>query len=141
MKKVSLIFAMLLGFVAATFAQTAPATRWQTQEIDTQLKEGVNNVRMPDGSMIRCSVRGGEVFNLVVQLGRDRVIFEGNDEAPAGAPQAKCPNRLDIRHCYYSTKDKMLVCFCGPVFSPAPSQDPTATKEHILLARQIGMTT
>lgn len=139
MKTVSLIIALLLGFVAATFAQTAPATRWQTQEIETSMKEGVNNVRMPDGSMIRCSVRGGEVFNLVVQVGRERVIFEGNDEAPAGAPQAKCPNRLDIRHCYYSTKDKMLVCFCGPVFAPNPSQDPTAAKEHILLARQIGL--
>ncbi|MCY7358572.1 MAG: hypothetical protein LH609_14165 [Rudanella sp.] len=139
MKKVSLVFAMLLGFVAASFAQTAPATRWQTQETETRMIDGANTIRMADGSVIRCTVRGGEVFNLSVQSGRDRVIFEGNEEAPAGAPPAKCPNKFDIQHCYYSTKDKMLVCFCGPVLSDKPSSDPTATKEHILLARQVGV--
>ncbi len=139
MKKVSLIFALFLGFVAASFAQTAPATRWQTQETEASLSDGANTVRMADGSVVRCTIRGGEVFNLSVQSGRERVVFEGNNEAPATAPQPKCPNKFDIRHCYYSTKDKMLVCFCGPVFSAGPNQDPTATKEHILLARQVGV--
>ncbi len=139
MKKVSLIFALLLGYVATTFAQTAPATRWQTQETEASLKDGVNTVRMADGSIIRCTVRGGEIFNLSIQSGRERVIFEGNDEAPAGAPQAKCPNKFDIQHCRYSTEAKMLVCFCGPVLSDKPSSDPTVAKEHILLARQIGL--
>lgn len=142
MKKVSLFFALFLGFVAASFAQTEPVGRWQSQEIDTDLKEGVNVVRMADGSVVRCSIRGGEVFNLVVQSGRERVVFEGAENAPAGAPQGKCPNKWDIRHCYYSTKDKMLVCFCGPVLSPAPNGDSPNTdnaKEHILLARQIGV--
>lgn len=138
MKKVSLLFALLLGFAAISFAQTAP-TRWQTQELDTRLKEGANTVRLADGTTLRCTIRGGDVSNLVVQSGRDRIVFEGNEEAPAGAPQAKCPSRFEIRHCYYSTKDKMLVCFCGPVFSPAPNADPTASSEHILLARQIGV--
>lgn len=138
MKKVSLFFALLLGFAAASFAQTAPA-RWQTQETDTHLKEGLNTVRLADGAVLRCTIRGGDVFNLVVQSGRERIVFEGNEAAPAGAPQGKCPNKWETQHCYYSTKDKMLVCFCGPVFGPAPSQDPTATKEHILLARQVGV--
>ena len=139
MKKVTLIIALFFGFAAASFAQTAPSTRWQTQETEAQLKDGVNTVRMADGSVVRFNVRSAEVFNVVVQAGRERVVFEGNDEAPAGAPQPKCPNKFDIRHCYYSTKDKMLVCFCGPVLSDKPSSDPTATKEHILLARQIGV--
>ncbi len=139
MKKLSLVFALCLGFTAASFAQTASVSRWQTQETNTQLKEGANTIRMADGSLIRCTIRGGEVFNLTVQAGRERVVFDGNDDAPAGAPQPKCPNQLDIRHCHYSTKDKMLVCFCGPLLSSTPTADPTATSEHILLARQIGV--
>ena len=138
MKKVSLIFALFLGFAAASFAQTAPA-RWQTQETDAQVQEGVNTVRMADGSVVRFTVRGAEILSLVVQSGRERVVFEDNEEAPAGAPQAKCRNRFDIQHCYYSTKDHMLVCFCGPVFGNTPNPDPTATREHILLARQVGV--
>jgi len=141
MKKVSIMFAPLIGLIATSFAQTGSSGRWQIQETEAQLKEGVNTVRMADGSTVRCTIRGGEVFNVLVQSGRDRVIFEGNDEAPAGAPQTKCPKKSDIQHCYYSTKDKMLVCFCGPVLTSQPGSDPTAaqTREHILLARQIGV--
>lgn len=139
MKKVSLFFALFLGFVAASFAQTAPATRWQTQETDAQVKEGTNTVRMADGSVVRFSIRGSEIFNVVVQAGRDRIVFDGNEEAPAGAPGGKCPNKGELEYCHYSTKDSMLVCFCGVVLSDKPSSDPTAAKEHILLARQIGV--
>ncbi len=137
MKKVSLVFAMLFGFAAASFAQTAPATRWQTQEIETRMTDGANTIRMADGSVIRCTVRGGEVFNVSVQSGRDRVIFDGNDEAPAGAPQAKCLQK-GVQHCYYSTKNKMLVCMCNAL-TANPGSDPTAARDHILLARQIGV--
>lgn len=138
MKKLTLVFALVFGFVATSFAQTAPATGWKIQETDTQLKEGVNTIRMADGSIIRCNFQGGEMLDLVAQVGRERIVFDANEAAPAGSPQGKCPDRKSIQHCYYSTKDKMLVCVCTPFIAPAPSSDPTATREHILLARQVG---
>jgi hypothetical protein len=138
MKKVSVIFALLFGLVAVSFAQTAPATRWASVETDQVLVEGANTVRMPDGSVVRFSLRSGEVFNLSVQSGRERVIFEGNEEAPAGAPTGKCANKWSVQHCYYSTKNKMVICICDAL-TDKPSSDPTAAKEHILLARQVGV--
>ena len=143
MKKVSLFFALFLGFAAASFAQTAPTGRWETQETSVQLTDGTNAVRMADGSVVRLNIQGGEVFNLSVQKGREKIIFDGNDAIPADAPQGRRDIFKDVKYCYYSTKHNTIICMTGPVFGPAPSKDPTnpdgQTKEHILLARQIGV--
>ena len=141
MKSLIAIFALMFGIATMSNAQTAPAPRWETTEADVDLKEGQNTVRMPDGSRVQCMFRAGEVSNVVVidKAGK-RVVMNDNDDSTAGNPGTPKPCN-GIQRCVFNTKYQTYICFCLPgSISIGQPNDPTAQiREHILLARQVGV--
>lgn len=142
MKKLALVFTLVIGFVVTTFAQTASTGSWNVVEQDVDLKEGQNSIRMSDGSIVRCMYRGTEISNIVVQdkTGK-RIVLDDDSTQNNGNPGIPtCSGPGKVLRCVYDKTNMTVVCFCLPTNLSAGGSNPVPqTREHVLLARQVGV--